>query len=150
MQLPRLLVAAALSLVVIVGCSSGGGSNSGGGAPAAEPSDAGGGPSCDDACAYYLQCKGTDDSTNRAQCNSACANIGFTQQQLSDFVQTDCASAIAAVEGSGTSSSGGSGGGSSGGSSGSSCREYAAPCGSDSECCSQNCAASQPFIHCEH
>ena len=64
---------------------------------------------CDDACAHYLGCKGADDATNRQQCNSDCAGMGLSSDQLLQFTQSDCASAIATVEGTGGQSQGGGG-----------------------------------------
>ena len=65
---------------------------------------------CDDACAHYLTCKGADDAANRQQCNSDCAGMGLSSDQLSQFTQSDCASAIATVEGTGQTTGGGGGG----------------------------------------
>lgn len=68
---------------------------------------------CDDACAHYLTCKGADDAANRRQCTSDCAGMGLSSEQLAQFTQTDCTSAIAQVEGTGDQGQGGGGSGSS-------------------------------------
>lgn len=96
---------AACVLVLAAACASGGskGTAAGGGT----------GGTCDAACGHYLQCKGFDNPSNRTECTNICANKGYTVQQLSDFTQADCASAIAAIEGTpgGTKTGGGGGGG---------------------------------------
>jgi hypothetical protein len=129
MRLSSLFVVAAL-VVQVVACSStasgtGNGTSGASGNGTSGTTTSGGagtggtGPgSCDSACAYYLGCKGTDSADNRTLCNQNCFTQGFTSQQLSGFVQLDCPSAIAAIEGGGGTSSSSS---SSSGSSGSDC-----------------------------
>ena len=125
MHLPNLLavVLVALPILACSGSSSGTGTSGNG----AGTSGAGTGPgvmngqagagTCDGACAHYLMCKAAENTANRAQCNHICAGEGYTAQQLADFEQADCATAIAAIEGTGGTTSGGttSGGTTSGG-----------------------------------
>ncbi len=99
---PSTLFVSAALVLQLVACSStsagtGTGSGTGGGGVATASS-------CDSACGYYLQCKGIDGPTNRAQCNQDCATRGYTEQQLTDFRQMDCAQAVAAIEGTGSTS----------------------------------------------
>lgn len=68
----------------------------------------GGGCSCESACGYYLRCKAADTADNRALCNQRCVAQGYTSQQLSDFQQMDCPHAVAAIDGTSSSSSSGS------------------------------------------
>jgi len=113
---------AALGVIVIVGCSSsatgssGGGQSSGsGGSNAGFGAQGGNGGkgSCDGACAHYLTCKQIDTPDNRSQCTQQCDGLGLTPDQLANYEATDCATAIADIDGTG--SSGGGTGTSSGG-----------------------------------
>lgn len=101
----------ALSLVACSGSSTTGGTGIGtaSGAGAQQQRTAGGGATCDSACAHYLGCKGADDTSSRAACNADCATRGYTEQAMSDFLQTDCVTAVCEIENTcgGTSSSGG-------------------------------------------
>lgn len=102
-----------LLVVVLVACSSsttgtgGGGQSSGSGGNNGgfgAQSGAGGKGSCDGACAHYLGCKGVDTPDNRAQCTQQCDGLGLTADQLANYEATDCQTAIAAIDGNGSSS----------------------------------------------
>lgn len=67
---------------------------------------------CNEACAHYLACKGVADPGVQADCVSRCVHAKYSPQILASFVQTDCASAIAIVEG--QQKAGGGGGGATG------------------------------------
>lgn len=77
------------------------------------PTYAGGGATpavtCNEACAHYLACKGVADQGVQADCVSRCIQAKYSPQILASFVRTDCASAIAIVEG--QKKTGGGGGG---------------------------------------
>jgi hypothetical protein len=63
---------------------------------------------CDASCEHYLQCRANGGNADaQQQCVAACAKMRLSSQQLSGFEQTDCASAIAIVEGQGGTQSGG-------------------------------------------
>jgi len=79
-----------------------------------------GGGTCEGACAHYLECKGMSTSQNQATCTTNCKGLGLKAADLASFQQSDCATAIAAVEGTSSSSSS-SGGSNGGGSKGSEC-----------------------------
>lgn len=82
----------------------------------------GGSGTCDAACAHYLECKGVDNTQNRAQCNQQCGALGLTSDQLANFEAADCASAVAAIDGPPGGSSGQTGtGGTSGTGGGTDC-----------------------------
>ena len=104
MRLSSAFAAACVLAIQVAACSSSSGGTKGTGA------GGGTGGTCDGACGHYLQCKGFDNPQNRAECSNICANKGYTEQQLSDFTQADCASAIAAIEGTGGTKTGGGGG----------------------------------------
>jgi hypothetical protein len=57
-----------------------------------------GGASCDDACSYYLQCKGAQATMTQTQCVPMCEQRGATSDQLSQLLEMDCPSVIKIVE----------------------------------------------------
>lgn len=63
------------------------------------PPGASSGASCEGACAHYLQCKGVSDAATFQGCVGQCAQLQVTYEQLAQYQQTDCASAIQIVEG---------------------------------------------------
>ena len=87
------------------------GSTNGGTTAASE-----GGATCDAACGHYLECKGTDNAQNRATCTKSCEGMKVTEADLQSFIQSDCQTAIATVEGNGQQQQGSSSGGSAKGS----------------------------------
>ena len=135
MHTPHLL-GVALVVLGLVACSSGttgsgagtdppvgGGTGASGGAAgktgaglAGVAPKAGGSATCDDACAYYLQCKGEgwDTTTNRSQCDQNCASLGVSAEQLASYVTLDCPTAISVIEPAPAPSSSGGTSGSSG------------------------------------
>lgn len=111
-----LFVASFLALVApLAACGGspyGEGEKGGGTAPTGSASGAatGGGATCNDACGHYLECKGAETQANLTKCDSACSSLGLSETQLASFVASDCATAIAEVEG--TQPNGGNSGGS--------------------------------------
>jgi hypothetical protein len=66
------------------------------------PTGAGGGSAtCDDACAYYLQCKGDGWYTqaNQASCVQTCSGLGASPDQLAGLLGQSCAQAVCTIEG---------------------------------------------------
>jgi hypothetical protein len=55
---------------------------------------------CDGACSHYLQCKGVNDPNVFQMCVGECQRLQVTPDQLAQYQQTDCTSAIQIVEGS--------------------------------------------------
>jgi len=79
---------------------SGTGANGGNGtATGANGGTTGGAATCDDACDHYLGCKNADTADNHQSCVSQCAALNRTPDQLADYMQTDCPTAIAEVDG---------------------------------------------------
>lgn len=119
------VVLAAASLFTVACSSSSAGTGTGAGA--LNGAGGAGAATCDGACEHYLACKGTDSPANRQACVDSCGKMGLSSEQLSSFVQSDCASAVAAVEGNGTmgaadgAGSGGNGGPTGGQSGGADC-----------------------------
>jgi hypothetical protein len=116
------LLVASVVLFGLVACSSGstgsgtsgtsgtsGSSGSSGSLNTVAPSQTGT-ATCDDACAYYLQCKGAGWYTqqNQSTCVQQCAGLGATPAQLATFVSEPCGQAVCTIEGSGAPGCGGS------------------------------------------
>jgi hypothetical protein len=62
-------------------------------AGAAEPSG------CERGCAHYLQCRGVTDERTFGACVQQCTRMRYSEADLASFERTDCAAAIAIVEG---------------------------------------------------
>ena len=103
-------------------------------------------PTCDDACTHYLSCEGATDAAYQSQCVSVCRQSpGATQDWLNQFVTTDCATAVAMIDGAsgGTGGTGGTGGfdpgvdpGAGGGGG---CYPDGHACQAGGDCCNGNC-----------
>ena len=100
------IIAAVLSALLAVACS----------ANYADGRGAAAKGTCDGACEHYLTCKGSDNTQNRQTCVASCGQKGLSADQLRQFEQQNCATAIAQVEN--NAQGGGGGGGGSGSSSG--------------------------------
>ncbi len=99
MRLTALAFVAALAASVVA-CSSeagGSGANGANGQGGAGAGATGGAGTCDSACAYYLRCKGADAS-NQGACVQACQGQGYSSEQLAQFQQLDCATAVQTIE----------------------------------------------------
>lgn len=63
---------------------------------------------CEASCVHYLQCKGIfGDAQEMQECVGECRNMKLMAQALAGYEQTDCATAIRVVEGSGNSGNSG-------------------------------------------
>lgn len=61
--------------------------------------EAGGAGTCEATCSHYLTCKGTSTAANQTQCVTNCKGMNLSAADLAAFEQSDCATAIATVEG---------------------------------------------------
>ena len=68
------------------------------------------GGSCEGACSHYLQCKGVQDQNTYTTCVLQCRQQGWSGSDLASYTASDCASAIAFVQGQGGGAGGGGGG----------------------------------------
>ncbi len=59
------------------------------------------GGTCAASCTHYLQCKGNVDPNAHPACVTKCQAMNLTQQQLSQYEATDCATAIWQAENAG-------------------------------------------------
>jgi hypothetical protein len=99
-------VVAVVVLVVAVGLSVGSAQQQ---QPAQPPAPYGQDPTgCDVACNHYMQCKGIHDDNMYSQCIQGCQPTNPNRQQMYDYAQLDCPTAVSIIDNGGSPASSGS------------------------------------------